>query len=89
MLLDVSAAVAKSSGVAAVDAAFCRRYLSHTPPEILSPDTLINGRDVMESGIPAGPAIRDLLITIRNEQLDELLVTREQALQRLQELIGQ
>jgi hypothetical protein len=40
----------------------------------------------MGLGIPAGPVVRELLATIRNEQLDELLATREQALVRLREL---
>lgn len=89
LLLGVSSAVARSRGVAAVDVDFCRRYLAHTSPDVLAPDTLINGRDVMDLGIPAGPAIRDLLATIRNEQLDERIVTREQALLRLQHLFRQ
>lgn len=86
LLLDVSSAIARSCGRDPVDAEFCRRYLSRTSPEILAPATLIDGRDVMGLGIPAGPVVRDLLATIRNEQLDELLASREQALVRLRDL---
>jgi len=86
-LLDVSSAIARSSGRDPVDVEFCRRYLSVTPRDVLSPDTLIDGGDVMALGIPAGPAIRGLLATIRHEQLDEQIATREQALARLKELI--
>ena len=86
LLLDVSSAIARSCGRDPVDAEFCRRYLSRTSPETLAPATLIDGRDVMGLGIPAGPVVRELLATIRNEQLDELLATREQALVRLREL---
>jgi hypothetical protein len=50
---------------------------------------LIDGGDVMELGIPAGPAIRGFLTTIRHEQLDEQIATREQALARLKELVQQ
>jgi poly(A) polymerase len=86
LLLDVSAALARSYGREPVDAEFCRRYLSRTSPETLAPATLIDGRDVMGLGIPAGPVVRELLAIVRNEQLDELLATREQALDRLREL---
>jgi hypothetical protein len=40
----------------------------------------------MGLGIPAGPVVRELLAIVRNEQLDELLATREQAMDRLREL---
>lgn len=86
LLLNVSSAIARSFGKDPVDAEFCRRYLSRTSPGTLAPATLIDGRDVMSLGIPAGPVVRELLTTIRNEQLDELLATREQALVRLREL---
>jgi hypothetical protein len=86
LLLDVSSAIVRSCGRDPVDAEFCRRYLSRTSPETLAPATLIDGRDVMGLGIPAGPVVRELLATIRNEQLDERLATREQALVRLREL---
>ena len=86
LLLDVSSAIARSCRRDPVDAEFCRRYLSRTSPETLAPATLIDGRDVMGLGIPAGPVVRELLTTIRNEQLDERLATREQALVRLREL---
>lgn len=86
LLLDVSFAIARSCRRDPVDAEFCRRYLSRTSPETLAPAPLIDGRDVMGLGIPAGPVVRELLATIRNEQLDELLTTRDQALVRLREL---
>jgi poly(A) polymerase len=86
LLLDVSSAIARSCGRDPVDVEFCRRYLSRTSPETLAPATLIDGRDVMGLGIPAGPVVRELLAAIRNEQLDELVSTREQALVRLREL---
>ena len=88
LLLDVAAAVAKAAGHSPVDAEFCRRYLAQVSAETLVPIPLIDGRDIMNLGIPAGPEIRDLLIWIRNEQLDELLTTREQALVRLADLIS-
>lgn len=89
LLLDVSAAMAYSEKAAPVDAEFCRQYLSRTTSDSLTPNTLIDGRDVMELGVPPGPRVRELLATIRDEQLDELLITREQAMNRLQELFAE
>ena len=86
LLLDASSAIARSCRRDPVDAEFCRRYLSRISLETLAPASLIDGRDVMGLGIPAGPVVRELLATIRNEQLDERLATREQALVRLREL---
>ncbi len=87
LLLDVSTAFAKSDNRTPMDAEFCRRYLSEVSFEALSPKTLIDGRDVMQLGVAAGPVVRDLLAIIRNEQLDEQLITREQAIARLKQLV--
>jgi hypothetical protein len=89
LLLDVSAALARGKNESPVDADFCRRYLSATAPEVLAPATLIDGRDVMSLGIPAGPVVREILSIVRNEQLDELIIDRQQALARLQQLSHQ
>lgn len=89
LLLDVAAALAQGKNESPVDADFCRRYLSATSPDSLAPATLIDGRDVMSLGIPAGPAVRKILLIVRNEQLDEHLTDRQQALARLQQLSHQ
>lgn len=86
LLLDVSTALAQAKDEFPVDADFCRRYLSATSPDLLTPATLIDGRDVMNLGIPAGPVVREILSIVRNEQLDEQLTDRQQALTRLQQL---
>ena len=86
-LLKLSSAIARSKATDPVDADFCRRYLSRTSASTLMPTPLIDGRDVLERGIAAGPVVKALLSTIQDEQLDEILVTREQALLRLQQLI--
>jgi hypothetical protein len=43
----------------------------------------------MSLGIPAGPVVREILSIVRNEQLDELIIDRQQALARLQQLSHQ
>jgi poly(A) polymerase len=55
---------------------------------ILNLPDLIGGEDVMEVlEIPPGPAVGDVLDQVRNLQVDQVLGTREEALQYLQKLL--
>lgn len=67
--------------------AFCRDYLASTPPEILNPPALVDGRDLKALGVPTGPKFRELLDAVREEQLNERLPTRETALEYLRQRI--
>lgn len=88
-LLAMLHAVASARGESLDDIQFCRAFLEqHTPAE-LNPEPFVNGQDVQTLGVPPGPSIRHLLSTIRNEQLDGQLNNRDEALQRLKELIAQ
>lgn len=89
LLLDLSAAAARAAGAEPVDADYCRRYLSQSSADVLNPEPLVDGRDVRRLAVPSGPLFRQLLQTIRREQLDEQLLTRASALQRLRELAEQ
>lgn len=70
------------------DIRFLRDYVDRISADRLNPSPLVNGIDLQQLEIPAGPKFKELLTQIRAEQLDELLVTREQALDRLRELAG-
>ena len=89
MLLELSTAIARATDAEPVDADYCRRYLSQSSADDLNPGPLVDGRDVGKLAIPPGPMFRQLLQTIRREQLDEQLITRESALKRLRELAEQ
>lgn len=89
MLLDLSTAIALATAAEPVDADYCRRYLSQNSAAVLNPGPLVDGRDVRNLSVPAGPLFRQLLETIRREQLDEQLISRESALRRLSELAKQ
>lgn len=86
LLLDCLRAAAIAAGKPPVDADFLSDYLAKTPAEALNPEPLIKGSDLQALGVPAGPVFRQLLTVIRNEQLDEVLTERDQALQRLKSL---
>lgn len=87
-LLQVGAAIAAAENRQAGEVEFCREYLSMASREDLSPPPLVDGQDLKTLNVPQGPAYRILLATIRNEQLDEVLTTRTDALERLKTLIS-
>lgn len=86
-LLRIAGAIAAAENRPATDVDFCREYLSMVNREDLTPPPLVNGQDLMELNVPQGPLFRVFLTTIRNEQLDEILTTRTDALARLRELV--
>jgi len=63
-------------------AAYCLNLLLQ-PPEILDPPPLVTGEDLLELGIPQGPAYRTLLQKMRDMQLDGEILTSEAAKQML------
>jgi poly(A) polymerase len=84
-LLQYCQALAETSGQGAEDVVYCRTQLA-LPREKLDPAPLITGHDLKTLGIAPGKVYQSLLKTIRDEQLQERLSTREQALSRAREL---
>jgi len=58
---------------------FCKRKLA-LPGKELNPDLLVTGDDLVAAGVQPGPTFRTILDTVRDEQLDGRLVSREQAI---------
>ncbi len=58
---------------------FCRQKLA-LPPEELDPPPLVTGEDLKSLGLQPGPRFGRLLAWVRDQQLDGLLHTREEAL---------
>lgn len=83
LLLDYLRATAIAGQQSTVDAAFLQDYAERTPQNVLAPEPFIDGSDLQSMGITPGPVFKDLLQTIRNEQLDEILHDRNAALARL------
>ena len=88
LLLQTSAALAAAENRPATDVRFCREYLSTLHGDELCPPPLVDGQDLIALNVLQGPAFRMLLTTIRNEQLDEILASRTDALDRLRELVN-
>jgi len=65
---------------------FCLRKIEEFGKERLKPPPLINGRDLIAMGLKPGPIFSKILNTVREEQLDEKIRTREEALARAREI---
>lgn len=70
------------------DVAFCEEYLRTHSPAQIDPPELITGDDLRQVGLVPGPQFKTLLETVRDAQLDEILSTREQALDYVRTLVG-
>lgn len=56
------------------DALFCEEYLRTTPREVLDPQSLISGDDLIQAGFRPGPKFKEILDQVRDAQL-ELRIT--------------
>jgi tRNA nucleotidyltransferase/poly(A) polymerase len=67
-------------------AAYCRSLLKQ-PPEVLNPPPLLGGADLLEQGLPTGPAYRILLQHVRRAQLDGEIHNKAEALALVDRLL--
>jgi poly(A) polymerase len=70
--------LAEGSSLAAVE--FLDGYLGRTPPEELDPPPLITGDDLIALALAPGRQFEVILTAVRDAQLNEALVSREDAL---------
>ena len=59
---------------------FVDEYLARTPQTVIDPPPLITGDDLKSLGLKPGPDFKTLLDTIRDAQLNDQVITRDQAL---------
>ena len=80
-LLDLMLAQAIARNEPASAVTFCRDYFENTPPEVLCPAPLIDGNDLLNTGLEPGPHIKTVLETVRDAQLNGEIDSREAALE--------
>ena len=71
-----------------VDAAFCRGYVESTPFDVINPQPLLTGDDLIAAGFQPGPRFKGLLDHVRDAQLNCQIETGEQALALARQLSG-
>ena len=65
-----------------------QKFLEH-PAEIIRPQPLITGSDLIEMGYRPGPRFKEILVRVEDAQLDGELASREEALQFVRERFPQ
>jgi poly(A) polymerase len=65
---------------------YCDHYLSVTPPEVLDPEPLLTGDDLIERGLQPGEEFKFLLDQVRIAQLDERIHTQKEAWKLVEQL---
>lgn len=78
-VLDFSATVSHVVAGDSGDLDICTRMLALSEP-LLNPPQLITGDDLKALGLQPGPQFKTILEQVRNNQLDSLINTREEAL---------
>jgi len=87
-LLALNEAMARAGSGDTSDVEYCRSLLEQ-PREVLDPPPLLTGNDLIEHGVPSGPAYRALLHQVRNAQLDHQIHTKAEALELVERWINE
>lgn len=64
-----------------------RRRREQIPPDQVAPPPLVSGDDLIAMGLEPGPLFGEVLDALYDEQLDNRLQTREQALERMRKIV--
>ncbi|MGA7220486.1 MAG: CCA tRNA nucleotidyltransferase [Candidatus Sulfotelmatobacter sp.] len=59
---------------------FLQQKLAETPPEIIRPEPLVTGDDLIAAGREPGPKFREILEAVEDAQLEGRLISRDAAL---------
>jgi len=66
---------------------FCQNMFEELQEEEIKPEPLITGNDLIALGLKPGPIFSKILDAIKDEQLEQKITTREEALKRAKELV--
>jgi poly(A) polymerase len=65
---------------------FMQAYVRDTPPEQIRPARLLTGDDLLAMGLQPGPSFKQILDSVEEAQLNDLVHTREEAIEFLKSL---
>ena len=65
---------------------FVKRYIRETPAEQIRPARLLTGNDLVAMGLQPGPSFKQILDSVEEAQLNDLIHTREEAIEFLKSL---
>jgi poly(A) polymerase len=87
-LIDFSIAVAMALADGLSGVVFCGQKLD-LPPAALNPPPLITGEELKQLGIELGPAYKEILESVRDEQLEGRVGSLEEAIEFIQSRFGE
>lgn len=87
-LLDLHKAVCLARGLPLDGNEIARQRKASIPPEEVAPPPLVTGDDLIAAGLEPGPRFREILDRLYDEQLDNQLTSRDQAMERMRELLA-
>jgi poly(A) polymerase len=61
--------------------------LEELQEEEIKPEPLITGNDLIAMGLKPGPIFSEILDAIKDDQLEQKITTKEEALKRAKELV--
>jgi poly(A) polymerase len=67
---------------------FAKQHYEESPPDMIRPELLVTGQELIDAGYRPGPAFKAMLIAAEDEQLEGEVSTREEALAMLLERFG-
>lgn len=68
---------------------YCQEMLGRLSQEEVKPKPLITGRDLIEMGLKPGPMFKEILTRVEDEQLEENLKTKEEAIEMVKAIVCQ
>ncbi|MFQ5687643.1 MAG: CCA tRNA nucleotidyltransferase [Candidatus Scalindua sp.] len=68
---------------------FCQNMFEELQEEEIKPEPLITGNDLIAMGLKPGPIFSKILDAIKDEQLEQKITTKEEALKKAKELVIQ
>lgn len=71
------------------DVEFCENYLRITPPEEINPPPFITGDNLLALRLKPGPEFKQILDAVRDAQLEGRIVSRDEALKTVRQLLEQ
>jgi len=67
---------------------FCQNMFEELQEEEIKPEPLITGNDLIAMGLKPGPIFSKILDAIKDDQLEQKITTKEEALKRAKELVS-
>ncbi len=88
-LLDLHAAIGHARGLRPDANVLARQRADTIPRKEVAPPPFVTGDDLIAAGLTPGPRFKTILEILYDEQLDNRLTTREQAIEKMHEIVSE